>query len=421
MDINKIISRLKFRYPLFTTAIEQLTFVEDYTMPTAATDGSMVYYNPLFFKSLNQKEQVFVMAHEVSHVVLNHLPRLKGRNMQVWNIATDAVINAFLVRDGLPKIEGLIHVDDALEYSSEELYDKLMKDPNFLAEVAGDIEKASDAHKRWGQGQDDSDENEDKSKGNGKGNQSKSMSKGDDPNSNNGDSSKDGDDDKKGASNAPSEKEIFDENAKKRKENEDKLKKNVGSGFSINVRNDDSPIRDIKQIGKKSNLIDWRRVLRENCKMDMDYSFKDCQIEDGILVSRLIEIPSIMTEILVDTSGSIYSDLLIAFLKECKNLLQTSKIKVACFDDKVYDFVDIRYDEDLEKMKFKGGGGTNFVAAANGFSRFADNKIIFTDGYGTIKNPPKDIIWVVFTKNHYLPKECKIIYVSEEMLLKSKK
>ena len=56
MDINKIISRLKFRYPLFTTVIEQLTFVEDYTMPTAATDGSMVFYNPLFFKSLNQKE-----------------------------------------------------------------------------------------------------------------------------------------------------------------------------------------------------------------------------------------------------------------------------------------------------------------------------------------------------------------------------
>ena len=76
----------------------------------------------------------------------------------------------------------------------------------------------------------------------------------------------------------------------------------------------DSPNLKVDNIGKKSNIIDWRRLLKEACKIELDYSYKDAQIEDGVLVSHLIEIPSCETEILLDTSGSIDHALLKAFL-----------------------------------------------------------------------------------------------------------
>lgn len=86
------------------------------------------------------------------------------------------------------------------------------------------------------------------------------------------------------------------------------------------------------------------------------------------------------TEIVLDTSGSINEVLLKNFLRECKNILQHSRLKVGCFDTKFYGFHEIRTEEDIENMKFIGDGGTDFDVAVNAFSRRVENKIIFTDG-----------------------------------------
>ena len=431
LNILELIRRLKFRYPLFVTTIEQLEFIEDYSIPTAATDGKGVYYNPKFMINLTPQQQLFVLAHEVSHVALNHLNRLNGRDMKIWNIATDAVINAFLERDGLIPAPDVIFIENALSYSSDELY-KMLEDekveyPN-MEQVEGDKEKSNQSHQRWGDGDEDldSDEhNDNDSKGSAKKNekandsQENDESNGNDNQNQNETSKEDGNSDDE---NQIDEREVFDENLKKRKENEKNLRKSIqGDGFSLGNPGFDSPNLKVDNIGKKSNIIDWRRLLKEACKIELDYSYRDAQIEDGVLVSHLIEIPSCETEILLDTSGSIDHKLLKAFLKECKNILQNSKIKVACFDDKVYKFEDIRTEKDLEKMKFKGGGGTNFEAASKGFTNRVDNKIIFTDGYGHVTNPPLDIIWVVFETAKNLPKEAKVIRVDRKKLLLNNK
>ena len=466
LNILELIKRLRFRYPLFTTTIEHLTFLEDYSIPTAATNGECVYYNPKFMMKLEPNQQLFILAHEVSHVALNHMKRLKNRDMRIWNIATDAVINAFLVRDGLTPIEGLIFIDNALEYSSEELYDELINDQkdNPNVSIKGDQEQSNQSHERWSDEQMENDESDDnasssdnsssnrksdkkdgKSKeGNDKGlddqKDEKSGSSGDKADnkkseSNDGKDKSENDSDNESNtdsnSNEPNnldskdscaldEREVFDSNLKKRQENETKLKKSLNNGkeFSLGNPGFDSPNLDIKDIGKKTKLIDWRRLLKEACRFELDYSYKDAQIEDGVLVSHLIEIPSCETEILLDTSGSIDHQLLKCFLRECKNILQNSRIKVACFDDKVYNFITIRTENDLEKMKFKGGGGTNFTAASQGFTNRVDNKIIFTDGYGYVKNPPLDIIWVVFETSKNLPKEAKVIKIDRKKLIK---
>ena len=373
--------------------------------------------------------------------------RLKNRDMFAWNIATDAVINAFLLRDGLIPVEGMIFIDNALAYSSEELYDALTKSSQEEElEVKGDKEQTDQSHQRWSDNDSDGEQDEDNNssnnqsndknksnssknnkqdkKGNSASNSDKSQDKetevdSDDSNSNNDKNLESDDKSQAQEDDSIDEREVFEENRKKRQENENKLKKKInGKGFSLGEPGFDSPELKINNIGKKTKLIDWRRLLKEACKLDLDYSFKDAQIEDGVLVSHLIEIPSCETEILLDTSGSIDHELLKCFLRECKNILQNSKIKIACFDDKVYDFVPIRTEDDLEKMKFKGGGGTNFVAAAKAFTNRVDNKIIFTDGYGYITNPPLDIIWVVFETAKNLPKEAKVIKIDRKNLIK---
>ena len=427
-NILELVKRLRFRYPLFITTIEQLDFLEDYSIPTAATDGKCVYYNPKFMMNLSSQQQLFILAHEVSHVALNHMKRLKDRDMKIWNIATDAVINAFLVRDGLTPVEGLIFIDNALEFSSEELYKALTDDQKEENSdtVKGDKDKCNESHQRWNDVNSDADnaDNESSEENNTSNKNAKSKMNDLDDNESNttsGDENQESSDlESTEDDNQLDEREVFNENLKKRLENENNLKKSLNKSkeFSLGNPGFDSPELNIKNVGKKTKLIDWRRLLKEACKYELDYSYKDAQIEDGVLVSHLIEIPSCETEILLDTSGSIDHELLKCFLRECKNILQNSRIKVACFDDKVYNFVTIRTESDLEKMKFKGGGGTNFVAASNGFTNRVDNKIIFTDGYGYVKNPPLDIIWVVFETDKNLPKEAKVIKVDRKKLIK---
>ena len=47
--------------------------------------------------------------------------------MEVWNIATDAVINANLERDGCELFDNCVKIENALDYDSEELYEILME------------------------------------------------------------------------------------------------------------------------------------------------------------------------------------------------------------------------------------------------------------------------------------------------------
>ena len=124
------------------------------------------------------------------------------------------------------------------------------------------------------------------------------------------------------------------------------------------------------------------------------------------------------TEIVLDTSGSINEVLLKNFLRECKNILQHSKVKVGCFDTKFYGFHEIRTEEDIEKMRFQGGCGTDFNAAVGAFSRRVENKIVFTDGKASMPEMPIDAIWIVFGDKKINPKGGRVIYITQEQLEK---
>lgn len=212
------------------------------------------------------------------------------------------------------------------------------------------------------------------------------------------------------------EKEAFKQNEIERKKQLEELRKALASqshGYG-NVPN--SEIRNITNIGISKPLIDWRRLLKEAVKYDIDWSYQNAEIENGVVTAHLEEIPRPATEIILDTSGSIDETLLRNFLRECKNILQTSKVKVGCFDTKFYGFTEIKNVSDIDNMPFYGGGGTDFEVAVKAFTRRVENKIIFTDGDADMPSIPMDAIWIVFGETEIKPLGGKVIYIDDEQL-----
>lgn len=212
------------------------------------------------------------------------------------------------------------------------------------------------------------------------------------------------------------ERETFKQNKIERKRQLEELRKSLASRAHGYGSTTNSEIRNITNIGTSAPLIDWRRLLKEAVKYDIDWSYQNAGIEDGVVTAYLEEIPKPETEIVLDTSGSIDETLLRNFLRECKNILQNSKVKVGCFDTKFYGFTEIKNVSDIDNLPFYGGGGTNFDAAVNAFTRRVENKIIFTDGDANMPSTQVDAIWIVFGGIKINPKGGKVIYIDDAQL-----
>jgi predicted metal-dependent peptidase len=70
----------------------ELTNADDWC-PTAATDGRKFYYNSEFINKLKDKEVVFLVGHELMHVIFDHIGRRGDHNPTLSNIAADYVVN----------------------------------------------------------------------------------------------------------------------------------------------------------------------------------------------------------------------------------------------------------------------------------------------------------------------------------------
>ncbi len=97
--IKKARTALLFKQPFFgnlTMYLKLVDATDSGWCPTAAVDGRNIYYNRDFLCDLADEEIQFVLAHEVMHVVFDHLGRRSHRDPQWWNMASDYVINGLL-------------------------------------------------------------------------------------------------------------------------------------------------------------------------------------------------------------------------------------------------------------------------------------------------------------------------------------
>ncbi len=468
-DIAALKRKMLVKYPFFGSVVASVDYKENKDIPTAGTDGETIYYNPKYLESLSVEEQTFIFAHEVCHIAFNHILRSEGKDPELWNIATDGVINQFLKRDGLKMALGGVDMAEAINYDAEQLYDKLLQEKQQRQQQNGQGNNQSE--------QGNQQQNQQQSRGSSQGEngqqqsqQQNSSNSGNSQEQSGGDSGKDlqeedkskqdvghdthsmweqavkkhkeqqeksdkkeslldkllGKDAKEKEKNelekkqeeleSMGEKDAFKKNLEDKKKQLEELKEAISKQASQAGTSTNRDVRIVNDIGTAKPIVDWRYVLREAIKYDVDWSYKNATLEDGVVTANLEEQPMPETEIVLDTSGSINEVLLKNFLRECKNILQHTKLKVGCFDTEFYGFHEIRTEEDIENMEFVGGGGTDFDVAVGAFSRRVENKIIFTDGKASMPDMPLDAIWIVFGGERINPKGGKVIHITPEQL-----
>lgn len=434
MNIEAIKRRLLVKYSDFGSILAGSKLIEELSIKTAGTDGDNIYYNPNFMSSLTEEEQVFILAHEVYHIAFNHVFRSEGKDKKLWNIAADAVANANIKKDGLPIVKGGVDIEEAINYDVEEMYEKLLEErkrqqggnefsKDEKADANNDV--GHDTHSMWKKAIENRNQ---KSQSKSKESLSNKLRK---VFNNNGkkeeevlQQSKHQQDLEKAKRDTIKkmlelgEKKAFEQNRIERKRKLEELRKSLVSKSHGQGDDTNSEIRQITDIGISRPLIDWRILLKEAIKYDVDWTYQNASIEEGVLTAYLEELPRPETEIVLDTSGSIDENLLRNFLRECKNILQNSNVKVGCFDTKFYGFTEIKDVSDIDNLSFYGGGGTDFEVAVNAFTRRVENKIIFTDGYANMPSTRMDAIWIVFGEKNIKPLGGKVILLDSEQFEK---
>lgn len=156
-------SRLMQMEPFFALLLFKMPCVPAWWVPTVATDGICMMYNPFFVKDLMRKDLVFVMMHEIEHVFLKHHIRgpikltdynqiakmyektkdvviedqlkILMKKLKKWNWAGDYVINWHIknetkIQPTQKLLEDMLYDDKFKDDIAEQVYKKLDDPPD---------------------------------------------------------------------------------------------------------------------------------------------------------------------------------------------------------------------------------------------------------------------------------------------------
>ena len=351
---------LLLRHPFFGNMATRLIIKEcDDWCGTAATDGRHLFYNSQFFAKMTNKEIEFVIAHEILHCVFDHMTRREDREPQLHNIASDYIVNNTLVRDSIGTKPKAIPIYQDFKYegwSSEKVYDELYK--KYDEEDLKQLGELLDDHIDWDKDNTDTSQSQSK-KGKGK--------------------------DKKEGPPKYSKDEL-------RKIRDEVKESMLGAAQAAGAGNVPKEVeRFIKELTEPK--MNWRDLLRQQIQSTIknDYSFQRPSRKGwhtGAILPGMTFDTTIDICIGIDMSGSIGNAQATVFLSEIQGIMQEYqdyRIKLWCFDTKVYGEADFTADNgsELEHYEIKGGGGTDFMANWRYMQNEGINPkrfIMFTDG-----------------------------------------
>lgn len=97
--ISRALSRLVAKLPFYGALALSFPVKQTDTVPTAATDGTIIYINPAFIEPLSVAQTAFVLAHEAAHIAQLHCYRRKALNLapRRYNAAADYAIHSSLI------------------------------------------------------------------------------------------------------------------------------------------------------------------------------------------------------------------------------------------------------------------------------------------------------------------------------------
>lgn len=138
--------KLALDHPFFSFLAAQLRYIESETATdTCGTDGSRIYYNPKFIDKMTVAHMLFVLCHEILHIVNLHPSRRGGRDHHIWNAACDFAINHILIESGLTAPKEILHDEKYNGMTAEQIYDLLYKNAKHVTITICTL----DDHKLW--------------------------------------------------------------------------------------------------------------------------------------------------------------------------------------------------------------------------------------------------------------------------------
>ena len=101
--LAKAKTSLILEHPFVGTIALNMRFEITEDVPTAATNGKYIKFNPSFIDPLCDEQLKFLVGHECFHPMFEHNYRRGGRDHGKWNRAADYVINHHLVDEKIGK------------------------------------------------------------------------------------------------------------------------------------------------------------------------------------------------------------------------------------------------------------------------------------------------------------------------------
>ena len=338
------------KYPFWGPLAARFQLEEADWLQTIATDGRKFFYNAEFVNKLDDQELVFGFAHELGHVIFDHMVRRGDRIPELWNMAGDYVINNMLVREGIGRQITTVPILVDSKYTgktADEVYDELF-------DGAVEVKMTLDTHLEFEEGDGDSDTKD----GNGKAPKMKPLSE-------------------------EEKKALRDE----WREAVIQAAKNAGAGnipgdIKRLVKNITEPVMDLRDLlriqfsGSTKSDYTWMRPNRK--------AWHTGAVLPGQLPGEELDVV-----IALDTSGSISDYMLQDFLGMVQGALDqftSYRVRIISFDTDVYNEDLFTSDDgrDMTEYEAGGGGGTSFECV---WQWMKDNEIqphqlvMFTDGY----------------------------------------
>lgn len=354
-------------------------------VPTAATDGKNLFFNPEFFLGLDPDERIFLVLHEVMHNVYNHGIRLGFRDHRTWNEAGDYVINDDLIQRGFKMPKDGLHDIGYRGMSADEVYEDLINKKNKGQSNAPapwqDVQAPPDSQQGNGnQGQG----------GNGQGQQNQQPQG-------------------LGGIPAPSAQEVEDHNKNLLTQATQASQMSGDKAGTV----PGSLERTLDEMLKPK--LPWNKILAKFLFSlnKNDYSWRK---PNRRFISQGIVMPSLHSEgvgridFAVDTSGSVSESDFNRFISEIGYVFKTfnpKEIGVMQFDSVLQSNDKCCSVQDFLKIKFSGGGGTRIEPVLEVFKdNDAKALIILTDGYlyhGEELDPKKPVIWCIYDNPRFVP------------------
>lgn len=366
IEENLVRSRVKLlkQSPFFGTLLLNTKYKITEDISTAATDGDVLMLNEKFMESQTPEHFRSILLHEVLHMALEHIERMKDVfkiDPLTANLAADIVVNGIIQDNKLSLPEEAITDDDLKHLSVREIYSILKQKQR---------EDADYLNKKYSDGT--SDINQCLQPG-GNGNKPPSSSG----------SQQDG-------SGKTNWKDVLN---KAMTIARSKNAGPVGSGMS----------RIFKEFLEPT--INWKDILYKyitSARTDFE-GFDRRMIHQGMYLDDLGG-GKIKVALFMDTSGSVDEELLSEFFAEVKfaiNAFPNTEGEMWYFDTELYPEGDIR---DIDKPQIKGGGGTSFAPVMKKLQQIHEEDssaqtlgIVFTDGYAQMNIPQPDcgVLWCI--------------------------